>query len=57
MTESLRWGILGTGWIAEMFVSDILASGFTVTAVGSRTQESADQFASRFGKAIHNCAA
>jgi len=49
MTESLRWGILGTGWIAEMFVSDILASGFTVTAVGSRTQQSADAFAERFG--------
>ena len=49
MTESLRWGILGTGWIAELFVSDILASGFTVAAVGSRTQESADEFASRFG--------
>ena len=49
MTESLRWGILGTGYIAEMFVSDILASGFTVAAVGSRSQESADAFAGRFG--------
>ena len=49
MTESLRWGILGTGWIAEQFVSDIQASGFTVAAVGSRTQESADAFAERFG--------
>jgi predicted dehydrogenase len=49
MTESLRWGILGTGWIAEQFVSDILASGLTVAAVGSRTQESADAFAGRFG--------
>lgn len=49
MTESLRWGILGTGYIAEMFVSDILANGFTVAAVGSRSQESADGFAERFG--------
>jgi len=48
MTESLRWGILGTGYIAEMFVSDILASGFTVAAVGSRSQESADRFAAKF---------
>jgi predicted dehydrogenase len=49
MTESLRWGILGTGGIAEMFVSDIQASGFTVAAVGSRSQESADRFAAKFG--------
>ena len=49
MTESLRWGILGTGGIAEMFVSDVLANGFTVAAVGSRSQESADRFAEKFG--------
>ena len=49
MTESLRWGILGTGWIAEQFVADILASGFTVAAVGSRSQRSADAFAEKFG--------
>lgn len=49
MTETIRWGILGTGWIAEQFVADILASGLAVTAVGSRTQQSADAFAARFG--------
>ena len=49
MTEPIRWGILGTGWIAEQFVADIVASGITVTAVGSRTQQSADEFAARFG--------
>jgi predicted dehydrogenase len=49
MTEKIRWGILGTGWIAEMFVADILANGMTITAVGSRSQESADAFAARFG--------
>jgi predicted dehydrogenase len=49
MTESLRWGILGTGWIAEQFVSDILASGFTVAAVGSRSDDSAAAFAEKFG--------
>jgi predicted dehydrogenase len=49
MTETIRWGILGTGGIAEAFVADILASGITVTAVGSRSQESADRFAGKFG--------
>jgi predicted dehydrogenase len=49
MTESLRWGILGTGWIAEQFVADIVASGFTVAAVGSRSHDSAAAFAERFG--------
>jgi predicted dehydrogenase len=49
MTEPIRWGILGTGWIAGQFVADILASGMTVTAVGSRSQSSADDFAARHG--------
>jgi predicted dehydrogenase len=49
MTEPIRWGILGTGWIADQFVADILASGLTVTAVGSRSQASADAFAGRHG--------
>jgi predicted dehydrogenase len=46
---SLRWGILGTGWIASQFTQDLLATGMTVTAVGSRSQESADAFATKFG--------
>jgi predicted dehydrogenase len=45
----LRWGILGTGWIASEFTQDLLANGMTVAAVGSRTQASADEFAARFG--------
>ena len=50
MTESpLRWGILGTGGIAALQTSDLNANGFTVSAVGSRTQASADEFASRWG--------
>jgi predicted dehydrogenase len=49
MTGPIRWGILGTGWIAEQFVTDIPANGITVTAVGSRSQGSADAFAERFG--------
>jgi predicted dehydrogenase len=49
MSQSLRWGILGTGWIAEQQVGDLKANGFTVTAVGSRSQSSADAFAAKFG--------
>jgi predicted dehydrogenase len=49
MTTSLRWGILGTGGIAASQTSDLNEHGFTVTAVGSRTQASADEFASRWG--------
>ncbi|MEP6478318.1 MAG: Gfo/Idh/MocA family oxidoreductase [Rhodoglobus sp.] len=49
MTDAVRWGILGTGGIARMFASDLVADGFTITAVGSRTQESADAFAADFG--------
>lgn len=48
MADKLRWGILGTGLIAKMFTSDIQAAGLQVSAVGSRTQESADRFASEF---------
>ncbi len=46
---SLRWGILGTGLIAHLQTSDLLAHGFTVTAVGSRSQGAADKFAAEFG--------
>ena len=50
MTDtSLRWGILGTGGIAALQTSDLLATGFTVAAVGSRTQQSADAFAATHG--------
>lgn len=46
---SLRWGILGTGGIAALQTSDLNDNGFTVTAVGSRSQASADAFASKWG--------
>jgi len=49
MTKDIRWGILATGWIAELFVKDLLLTGHQVTAVGSRSQAKADQFASQFG--------
>ncbi|MFD0523306.1 Gfo/Idh/MocA family protein [Paractinoplanes durhamensis] len=46
----LRWGILGTGWIAGEFAQALRAhTRQLVTAVGSRSQESADRFAAGFG--------
>ena len=49
MAERIRWGILATGWIAELFVRDLLLTRHRVTAVGSRTEESARRFAGEFG--------
>ncbi|GAA2747161.1 Gfo/Idh/MocA family oxidoreductase [Terrabacter aerolatus] len=47
---SLRWGVLGTGWIASRFVASLQASTTQqVVAVGSRTQASADAFAASLG--------
>jgi predicted dehydrogenase len=46
----LRWGILGTGEIAHTFVSDLHLTGSgVVSAVGSRSQGSADRFGNDFG--------
>ncbi|HYI32277.1 MAG TPA: Gfo/Idh/MocA family oxidoreductase [Glaciibacter sp.] len=49
MTDAIRWGILATGGIARAFTNDLVLNGFTVQAVGSRSQESADAFAAKFG--------
>ena len=47
---ALRWGVLGTGWIAERFVGSLQAhSSQQVVAVGSRSPGTAEQFARRFG--------
>lgn len=47
---SLRWGILGTGWIARQFTTALQAhTAQRVVAVGSRSQESAHRFAAKFG--------
>lgn len=44
--SSFRWGILGTGGIAQAFVEDLKsASGHSVVAVGSRTLSKAADFA------------
>lgn len=49
MTDRLRWGILGTGGIADLMTSDLLLTGHPVTAVGSRTRQGADAFAAAHG--------
>ncbi|TLM82222.1 Gfo/Idh/MocA family oxidoreductase [Pseudarthrobacter sp. NamE2] len=45
----LRWGILGTGFIAGLQVQDLLDNGFTVQAAGSRSLETSKAFTSRHG--------
>src|SRR3954453_20805526 len=47
---ALRWGVMGTGWIAERFVASLQAhSSQQVVAVGSRSRETAQLFATRLG--------
>lgn len=49
-TGPIRWGILGTGNIARLFATGLgSAPGAILAAVGSRTQEKADEFGDRFG--------
>jgi dihydrodiol dehydrogenase / D-xylose 1-dehydrogenase (NADP) len=50
MSSKIRWGILGTGHIANTFATAIASlDDAVVQAVGSRTQESADKFADVYG--------
>ena len=47
---TVKWGIIGTGWIAHQFVTDLAhASNGVAYAVGSRSQKSADEFAHNHG--------
>lgn len=47
---ALRWGILGTGWIAERFADALHRNTRQVVqAVGSRTLDSAQRFAAQAG--------
>lgn len=48
MEKALGWGILATGWIAELFTQDLITSNLKVAAVGSRSTEKAQTFAKRF---------
>src|SRR6218665_741334 len=49
MSERLRWGILATGGIARKVTGDLLANGFTVAALGSRSLAKAEAFAAECG--------
>lgn len=49
MSTPIRWGILGTGWVAHMFCNDLRANGVTIGAVGSRSLATARQFADEYG--------
>ncbi|RZM78926.1 Gfo/Idh/MocA family protein [Leptolyngbya iicbica] len=45
----VRWGILGTGWIAGQFAKDLRrVPGATLVGVASRSQQKAEQFAQSF---------
>lgn len=46
----IRWGILGSGWIAEKFIESVRAhTNQEIVAVGSRTKDRAESFAARMG--------
>jgi predicted dehydrogenase len=48
--ETVRWGIIGRNWIAEAFVAGLRAlPDAEVFAVGSRRQETAEEFAGKLG--------
>jgi predicted dehydrogenase len=48
--QKVRWGVLATGGIAAQFAADLaLVEGAEPAAVGSRSRESAEAFAERFG--------
>ncbi|MFE4194414.1 Gfo/Idh/MocA family protein [Paenarthrobacter sp. NPDC056912] len=44
----IRWGILGTGFIAGLQTQDLNENGFTVQAVGSRSVDSSKAFAEQY---------
>lgn len=47
---NIRFGIIGTNWITERFIQAAKeAEGFKLTAVYSRTQDKADDFAAKHG--------
>ena len=49
MDKKIRWGILGTGWIAEKMVEALsVVNDASLVAVGSRTAEKANEFARKY---------
>jgi predicted dehydrogenase len=52
MSETIRWGILGTGWIAGLFAQGLRElPDARLHAVGSRSRDTAQAFATRHGAA------
>ncbi len=52
MSQSIKWGIVGCGGIAGKFAADLaLTQHGKLVAVGSRSQEKAEQFAAAHGAA------
>jgi dihydrodiol dehydrogenase / D-xylose 1-dehydrogenase (NADP) len=50
MVDRIRWGIMGTGWIAKQFATGLqFLPDADLLAVGSRTAEAASRFAEGFG--------
>lgn len=49
MSNKIKWGIVGTGWVSDQFVADLahVANGEGY-AVGSRTIENATEFATKY---------
>lgn len=46
-TLKLKWGVLGTGWIADLVAQDLALEGVKITAIGSRSVLSAQKFAAK----------
>jgi predicted dehydrogenase/aryl-alcohol dehydrogenase-like predicted oxidoreductase len=56
MSKTLAWGIIGTGRIAHTFARELPQSAAgKLTAVGSRTQASADRFGQELGLSPRHC--
>ncbi len=50
MSDTVRWGIIGTGFIAHQFARGLaVLDDAALLAVASRTKESAEKFADEFG--------
>ena len=50
MSKKIKWGILGTGMIAKKFAMDLKETDLgELHATGSRSQETANLFASEYG--------
>ena len=58
--KPLRWGVLGTGWVAQRFLDDLRSLGHSeAIAVASRSESRAREVGARFGvmRAYGSCGA